>query len=269
MNKTKSKFKDHPVLILRTCNEDLTSHGGFKWKKTGLVKCLDWKQVKECGNGLHGLLWGEGDGSLLNWREGAKWLIVEADQAEVIDLGGKVKFPKCNVLFCGDRIKATEFLILRAPGKKVVGAVVSAGCRGTATAGYGGTATAGYGGTATAGYGGTATAGDRGTATAGDRGTATAGDRGTATAGYRGTATAGDRGTATAGDRGTATAGDRGTATAGDRGTATAGYRGTISILWWDSIKEKYRVAIGEVGENGIKPKTPYIVVDGKLTEKV
>jgi len=119
-------------------------------------------------------------------------------------------------------------------------------------------ATAGYSGTATAGYRGTATAGDRGTATAGYRGTATAGYRGTATAGDRGTATAGDRGTATAGDSGTATAGDSGTATTGYRGTATAGDSGMISIQYWDSKAERYKVMIGYIGEGGLKPGIAY-----------
>ena len=52
------------VLVLRTCAADMTSYGGFKWPKSGPVKCDDWKPRAECGNGLHGLLWGVGDGSL-------------------------------------------------------------------------------------------------------------------------------------------------------------------------------------------------------------
>jgi hypothetical protein len=125
---------------------------------------------------------------------------------------------------------------------------ISTGDYGTATAGDYGTATTGDYGTATAGY--------SGTATAGNYGTATAGDDGTATTGYHGTATAGDYGTATAGDDGTATAGDRGTATAGHCGIATAGYRGILVIKYHDG--NRYRLATGYVGENGIQPNTPY-----------
>jgi hypothetical protein len=145
-----------PVLVLRTCAADLTSHGGFQWPADGPVSAPDWKPNAECGNGLHGLLWGEGAGSLLSWDPTAKWLVVEVQADLVIDLGGKVKFPHGVVLHCGTRESATAFLGARAPGRAIAG--------GTATAGY------------------------RGTATAGDSGTATAGDRGTATAGYRGTA---------------------------------------------------------------------------------
>jgi hypothetical protein len=87
---------------------------------------------------------------------------------------------------------------------------------------------------------------------------------GTATAGYMGTATAGDRGTATAGYGGTATAGYMGTATAGDMGTATAGNGGVISVEWWDGSAQRYRRAIGVIGEGGLEPNTPYRLNGGK-----
>ena len=191
-------LKKGEALMLRTCNADGTSYNGFKWPKSGRVKCPDWKPKAECGNGLHGLLWGAGDGSYLNWSEGAAWLVVRVKMAEVVDINGKVKVPGGVVEYFGAADEAVALIQKYAPaGTPVV----------------------------------------RGTATAGDGGTATAGDGGTATAGYGGTATAGDRGTATAGVRGTATAGDGGTATAGDRGTATAGDGGCISILYWDGQK--------------------------------
>jgi hypothetical protein len=272
------------VLVLRTCNADRGSTHGFVWPEKGFVECPDWKPTKSCGNGLHGWLWGEGDGSLGNWSPDARWLVVEVAASDIIDLQGKVKFPRGTVVHCGDRLSATLFVRDHGGiGRALVGGTATAGDSGTATAGYrgtatagdrgaatagdSGTATAGDRGTATAGDSGTATAGDSGTATAGDRGAATAGDSGTATAGDRGTATAGDSGTATAGDSGTATAGDSGTATAGDSGTATAGDRGVVCIRWWEESAERYRLTIGYVGENGIKPNTKYRVKNGKLVE--
>ena len=245
-----------PVLVLRTCAPDMTSSHGFAWPKEGPVSAPDWKPTLECGNGLHGLLWGAGDGSLLNWDDAAVWLVVEVK--EYVDLNGKIKFPEGVVLFCGNRQSAVEFIGARAPlNTPIVDLTVTAGDYGTATAGHYSTATAGYRGTATAGdrstataghYGtviagdyGTATAGHRSTATAGDYGTATAGDRGTATAGYAGTATVGNVGTATAGNVGTATAGDYGTATAGYRGTATAGHYGTVIAGDYGTATAGYR----------------------------
>jgi hypothetical protein len=169
-------MKSEKVLILRSCAPDLTSHGGFHWPESGPVSCPDWSPAAECGNGLHGWLWGVGDGGLGDYSEGAKWLVASVDKSSIIDLVGKVKFPSCDVVFCGDMKAAAKYIAENgAPEGAIIGGTATAGYSGTATAGYRGTATAGYRGTATAGYSGTATAGDRGTATAGYRGTATAG----------------------------------------------------------------------------------------------
>ncbi|WP_222426189.1 hypothetical protein [Pseudomonas aeruginosa] len=290
---TKAKTKKQgTALILRTCSADLTSHGGFQWpdKIGAVVEAPDWKKDNRCGHGLHGWLFGQGDHDCSSTvgDADAKWLVVEVVIADLIALGGKVKFPRCTVRHIGDKASATQFLIAnepRAAGVAVIGATLQAGdkelCQvgaygtatagdeGTATAGDEGTATAGDKGTATAGDWGTATAGDWGTATAGDLGTATAGDWGTATAGDEGTATAGDWGTATAGDWGTATAGDKGTATAGDKGTATAGEKGEIRIRYWDEKTERYRTVIGYIGEDGLEPNTHYRLDDNHRFVKV
>jgi hypothetical protein len=109
------------------------------------------------------------------------------------------------------------------------------------------------------------TAGLYGTATAGDCGSATAGKYGTAIAGKYGTAIAGKYGTAIAGKHGTAIAGYGGTAIAGYGGTATAGDRGIIQIKYYDG---RYRILIGYIGENGLKPNVPCVVKDGKFVKK-
>jgi len=171
----KMATKKYKYYGLRTCDKDMKSYNNFIWPKKGRATAPDWKQTQECGNGLHAILNGIGDGSLLSWDKDANWLVVGTD-SDIIELDGKVKSEWWDVLFVGDRKDATDKIMkLAGITSGVVGAIVCAGDRGTATAGYMGTATAGY----------------RGTATAGDRGTATAGDRGTATAGYMGTATAG------------------------------------------------------------------------------
>src|SRR6202008_25382 len=226
------------ALVLRTCSSDMTSHGGFRWPEKGPVECPDWDPKPECGHGLHGLLYGEGDASLLSMDPNAKWLVVRVVLESCVDLHGKVKFPRGEVLYAGTREKAIAGLVKRAPGHATCYAHV------------------------TAGDGGKATAGRMGSATVGDRGTATAGDYGTATAGRMGTATAGDGGTATAGFQGKATAGDYGKATARPEGKATAGAGGRISIDYWDGTR--MRVATGYVGE-GVEANRPYQVRGGKL----
>ncbi|SPA25907.1 S-antigen family protein (fragment) [Cupriavidus taiwanensis] len=294
-------------LVLRVCAPDMTSRGGFKWPEVGgQVSAPDWEATSECGAGLHGWLYGQGDHSCVSYwqQDDAKWLVLEVPSAEIIMLGGKCKFPRATVRFVGTKSEAADYLLAHEPRAADVGVIglvrlvgdqqsTLVGALGTATAGEGGTATAGNYGTATAGEGGTATAGYRGTATAGNYGTATAGEGGTATAGYRGTATAGNYGTATAGNygtatageggtatagyRGTATAGNYGTATAGEGGTATAGYRGTatagkngeLRIQQWDANAERYRTRVAYVGEDGIKPDTKYCLNDGGKFEEV
>ena len=155
------------VLVLRCCRAGGISTAGFRWPESGPVECPDWSPVAECGHGLHGWLWGAGDIGASNGSHesaDARWYVVEVAVADVVDLGGKVKFPRGVVVYSGDRDVAVQMIAARAPaGTVALYGTATAGVRGTATAGYGGTATAGVRGTATAGYGGTATAGDGGT----------------------------------------------------------------------------------------------------------
>jgi len=209
------------ALVLRTCDAKLRSYNGFQWPKSGPVECPDWSPEVRCGNGLHGLLWGEGCGGLLSFEPNSVWLVVEIDPAQAVYLNCKIKFPRGVVVFVGNRNSAPQFLSEHGGhGRSIVS--------------------------------GTATAGDSGTATAGDRGTATAGVSGTATAGYSGTATAGDRGTATA----------------GYSGTAKSGKIGIVVLRWYDNDRDRYRLAVGYVGEDGIEPNTFYRCDDaGKLVK--
>ena len=137
-------LRDGHALVLRTCAPNLTSYNGFQWPEFGAVEAPDWNPRVECGHGLHGLLWGIGDGSLLNWDADARWLVVDVLAADVVEIGAKVKFPRCEVVFCGARDAAVAMLIAH-------GADPTRVIAGTATAGYAGTATAGARGTATAG----------------------------------------------------------------------------------------------------------------------
>ena len=230
-------------LVLRTCAADLTSKNGFQWPQVGETAiAYDWVNNKECGQGLHGWLYGQGDHDCSNYLDDtAKWLVVEVQTAGIVMLGGKCKFESGVVRFIGDKKSATDFLIANEPQSASVAVI---------------------GASLVVGDSQSVIVGALGTATAGDRGTATAGDSGTATAGDRGTATAGDSGTATAGYRGTATAGDSGTATAGYSGTATAGDRGTICIKFYDYKNERYRTVVGYTGEDGIEPNVAYKLDD-------
>ena len=147
----------HKAYILRTCDHDMKSYGGFQWPMSGIVKAPDWRADVKCGRGLHGFLWGEGYGDLANWSENAKWVV--AGISEWIDLDGKVKFPEAEVVFVGSRYDATNFI--RELGAR--GAVIGS----TVTGGNCSTVTGGYSSTVTGGVGSTVTGGDRSTVTGG------------------------------------------------------------------------------------------------------
>ena len=160
--------------LLKTVKADGTARGGFQWPldEGAEVTAPGWDPTPVYGGGLHGLLNGAGNGSLINWSTDAIWIVAEIpDDETVVDLDGKVKVRRCIVRHVGDKTSAPEFLAAHGHTEGVVGSTATAGDYGTATAGYRGTATAGVSGTATAGDYGTATAGDYGTATAGERGT--------------------------------------------------------------------------------------------------
>ena len=97
------------VLGLRTCDANLQAYCQFQWK-AGWNTAPDWLPTQECGNGLHFLLWGEGDSSHLDTSDTAKWLIVEADAKSIIDLDGKHKAETVFAWVFEDRKSAIEFL---------------------------------------------------------------------------------------------------------------------------------------------------------------
>lgn len=74
----------NPVLMLRFVGPEGESYGGFRWplKVGAVVEAPDWDPRRECANGLHGWLWGEGD--LGCRREGT-----DLDAAQASLLGGR------------------------------------------------------------------------------------------------------------------------------------------------------------------------------------
>ena len=281
------------VLVLRTCKNDLTSFGGFQWKDSGIVECNTFVNDFQCGNGLHGFLWGEGDGELANWHpdSDAKWLVVKVAKNDIVNLFGKVKFPKCIVVFCGNRKDATDYIIQNgAKGKKVIGANVSSGKNETSISGYRGHSTSAEKGISISGDKGTSISGDWGSSTSESRGTSISGrygtsisggwgksiskDYGTSTSGYYGKSTSGDYGRSTSErygyaisghhgvsiteDYGYSTSGNCGMSIAGDEGMAQAGENGILIIKYWSIFHQTFKIHTAHVGENGIKPNTAY-----------
>uniref|UniRef100_UPI00248EDBDE DUF7666 domain-containing protein n=1 Tax=Microvirgula aerodenitrificans TaxID=57480 RepID=UPI00248EDBDE len=136
------------ALLLRTCAADMSSKNGFVWPGVGeMADAPDWQDSAECGHGLHGWLYGQGDHGCSNYLgPDAKWLVVEVTLADVVMLGGKCKFPRGRVRFVGDKIAATEYLLeheVRARSVAVIGATIAVGDSGSAQVGALGTLTGG------------------------------------------------------------------------------------------------------------------------------
>jgi hypothetical protein len=140
------------VLVLRTCDKDLKSRGGFQYPESGPVEAPDWDGKAECGGGLHGLPWGEGNGRLLDWSYCARWIVIDAAADNVIAFDGKCKFARGVVVYCGDRSGATEYIATRGGDRsKIVGAKVTGGNYATVTGGNGAKVTGGVGAKVTGG----------------------------------------------------------------------------------------------------------------------
>jgi hypothetical protein len=217
---SKSKY----VYVLRVCDADMTSRNDFRWPEAGMVECPDWDAKAECGNGLHGWMHGEGDHAVGNINPDSKWLVVKVLRSDVVDLVGKVKFPRCEVVYCGDKHGAGEYLRKydkESHGKAVIGATV--------VCGDGGMILAGAYGVGTGGDCAKVTGGDCATVTGGDCATVTGGDGATVTGGDCAKVTGGDCATVTGGDCATVTGGDCAKVTGGNSAKVTGGYGATVT----------------------------------------
>ena len=222
--------------ILRTCNADMTSRNGFKWPKRGWATAPDWLPTNECGNGLHGFLNGEGDGSLACWDADAMWLVASVN--DYIDLGDKVKFPKAYVLHAGTRQSATAFLADKVGNRAIIGRHFASDAQADV-------------------FGG-------------DLSTLSAGPYSNLVAGSDSALIAGDYSTLTAGGFSALKAGKYSILTAGNGSTLTSGER---SILTWKIFDGKdYRLHTFYVGEtyDGVlcEPNTTYVFENGKLKKR-
>ena len=266
------------VLILRTCGKGFLAYNDFQWPREvgAIVRPTSWNPSDCCGYGLHGLLKGEGKGSLVDWTAEAEWLVIEADADSVvsIDRGEKVKVPVCTIAHIGRGTNAVEkrldclaFMAARgqlgeAPIGRVAqdmrdGSTLTGGDRSTLTGGDGSTLTGGYGSTLTGGHGSTLTGGYGSTLTGGYRSTLTGGDRSTLTGG--------DRSTLTGGDRSTLTGGYRSTLTGGYGSTLTGGDRSTLVFQWYDASEGRYRRKLVEVGFDGVEKGIAYKLNDAGI----
>ena len=162
--------KPNHSYVLRSCDANMQSHGGFQWPMEGQVTCPDFQNNPECGNGLHGWLWGVGDYSASKYH--ANWLILEVADDDIIQISEKVKFPKCEVLFVGSLAKAYAWLKYAPHWEEAESSATGKYGHASATGKYGHASATGYSGhaSATGKYGIAASVGFNGKAKASESG---------------------------------------------------------------------------------------------------
>ncbi len=230
----KKLTKRGEVLVMKCVGPNGESFGSFIWptKVGAIVEAPDWKPAASCGNGLHGWLWGLGDLSAAGGRattDGAVWMALAVIETDVLDLGGKVKFPRCRIAAVGDKSTIASIIAAQRPANTPAPmfAQAAAGSRGQAAAGYAGQAAAGY------------------------AGQAAAGEAGQAAAGYAGQAAAGSRGQAAVEADGLATCGIGGLVKGGDNAVLVAMYS-------TGPMRSDFSYSVGQVGRAGIEAETWY-----------
>ena len=155
-------------LVLRVCAPDFVSKNSFIWPSEigAIATAPDWKNTTECGNGLHGWLYGQGEHDCARhwYTEYANWMVLEVVTNEIVMLGGKCKFPRAKVRFIGTKSAAADYLIAnepRAASISVIGVTVIVDDKGSAIGGALSSLTGGDGSTLTGGDRSTLTGGDR------------------------------------------------------------------------------------------------------------
>jgi hypothetical protein len=215
------------VLVLRTCDANLRSYGNFQWPDSGPVEAPDWDPTPKCGGGLHGLVDGLGDWSLLDWSIDARALLVEVESGVVVSFDGKAKFPRGTVCVVG-RLPELLCRVVCDP-RKIVDLIKVCGGNGSQLA---------------------ASGNDSQLAASGDGSQLAASGYGSqlAASGYASKLAASGYGSIVC--------------CAAGGGIVSAGLRGAMSTGWWDGTR--WRIAVAYVGEDGIEPNVAYRVEAGK-----
>jgi hypothetical protein len=237
----------HKVLVLRGSNKDRSStyDPRFIYPKKGKVVAPKWDPAPECGRGLHGFVWGTGDGGLL--RTGGIYQIISVDSKDIVDLGTKVKFKKGEVVLTTKNMdKAIKYLLDN--GAKGLPVMFS---------------------TNTGGYDSVNTGGSRSVNTGGDFSVNTGGRDSENTGGLRSKNTGGDCSENTGGDFSTNTGGYGSINTGGSYsvnvggiGAWCSGGIGSSLAIMGMRVCGRARLFVAYVGENGILPNVVYTLDD-------
>jgi len=260
------------ALAIRTCAKDGTAYGGFKWplEVGATVTAPDWNSSPKCGNGLHALLDGNGDYSLLSSDVDAVWQVVEVDSDKVVAIDSqKVKFETCKIVYSGGMAGAMTMIsnnwIKLALAEKDGENFQSASgdySQLAASGDYSQLAASGDSSRLAASgfYSQLAASGDSSQlAASGDYSRLAASgfySRLAASGFYSQLAASGDSSQlAASGDKSIAVG-------VGLHSTVSAGKDGCIALSYWDDVAERFKLVVGYVGEKGIKENVSYKLND-------
>ena len=221
------------VLVLRNCKEDFISYDGFKYPTeiNSVIESSDWVEDGQCGNGLHGILWGVGT-TIYFYTEPSIWFVIEVNPKDGLsDLGDKVKFKKGIIRYIGVLQGAVELLYKYAPPNSKINYI-------------------------------SLSAGNYSTLSAGSNSTLSARNNSTLSAGNYSTLSSGNDSTLSAVVNSNLSAGNYSTLSAGNKSTLSAGYNSTVTIRYFNNGEFKVSVRVITKEE----ANKPYKFVNGEWT---
>jgi len=169
------------VWVMKSVNKDMSSSHNpeFKYPESGIVEAEDWMDTLECGNGLHGFLWGEGDGELADYSSASRWLLIRVNPLDgLVQMKDKCKFRRGEVMMVGDYHQIASEMCKHLPNNRpyrVIGVVITKNDDSVIVGGYKSILEGGDCSTVTGGHDSTVKGGDCSTVKGGDRSTVTGG----------------------------------------------------------------------------------------------
>ena len=112
VTKKKLKLTEDHVLVLRKTKEDGKAERGFVYPSKGWVEAPDWDGgQKECGGGLHGLAWAEGELDIDDYGEFFQVILVNKKGGFVNLSDQKCKYRRGEIVLTSrDSRQAIEFI---------------------------------------------------------------------------------------------------------------------------------------------------------------
>lgn len=267
MSKRKKK-----VLVLRVNDKNGRAYYNrfqYPLKTRTWVEDPYWKPTKECGNGLHGFLYGEGSGGLAHWNSNDLWYVLSVDEDQIIILGeDKIKFKKGYIVFIGNRKDATDYIYSRTKNKKIIGGVrASFKIKENSYSGYRGISYSEEGNSISKSHGISITKIGKSTSEAcgisiTERGLAKSGDYGISIADDSGESNSGSYGISIVKESGSASSGRHGVSFGEYWAKVKSGIYGNLICKFYDKNIKTYRFATAFVDGVKIKSDTWYKVND-------